>query len=89
MSNVTECGGAKVLWKATSTTSQGFGRAGKRRISGLAICQYPATLHEVYLFACDRHWNVIGDLVYSSVEAAKVDAERFYEVTSIAWYPAT
>ena len=84
-SSIVELDGASVLFKTTNDPSNNFGRAGKKRITALAICQYQNDPGEIYIFACDRHWKVVGDLSFSSVEEAKKDAERYYDVSPIIW----
>jgi len=52
---------------------------------GLAICQYPDDPSVTYVFACDRHWKVVGDLAFSSVTEAKFGALEYYEQADIQW----
>jgi hypothetical protein len=52
-------------------------------ISSIAVATYGDD--QFYLFSCDSNWNVIGDLVYDSVEEAKDDALRWYAVSEIQW----
>ncbi|MDH3375965.1 MAG: hypothetical protein OEQ39_03235 [Gammaproteobacteria bacterium] len=87
--SIAELDGANVLFKTSNSPSNNFGRAGKKRITALAICEYQDAPGEIYLFACDRHWKVIGDLLYSSVQEAKNGAESYYEATSINWMQPT
>jgi hypothetical protein len=51
-------------------------------ITALAICKY-SNEQEVYLFACNRSWNVIGDTLHNSIDAAKEFAEDYYEANDI------
>lgn len=53
-------------------------------ITALAIWKYPND-QEVYLFACNRFWNVIGDTLHDSIDAAKEFAEDYYEANDIQW----
>ena len=93
----TELDGAILLWFTPPRPEQNYGFVSyvdenheidynrKEPISALAICQYSGS-DEVYVFACNAQWRVIGDLVYDSVEEAKTDAERYYNETQpIYW----
>lgn len=84
-SSIVELEGARVLFKTKNDPANDFGRAGKMKITALAVCEYPDAPGQVYLFACDRHWKVIGDLLYSSAEQAKAEAERIYARSPIVW----
>jgi len=86
---IVEIDGAKVLFKTKNDRTNNFGRAGGKRITALAICEYPNAPGQICLFACDRHWEVVGDLLYSSVEEARDDAERCYGVPPTAWIQPT
>ena len=56
------------------------------RIVALAIARYDdGRQNAVYLFACDCQWNVVGDLLFASIEEAQQGAERDYEVSPIHW----
>ena len=81
--SIVELDGAKVLLKTRNDSNNSFGRVGKKTITALAICEYRDSPGEIYLFACDRHWKVVGDLLYSSVEEAQSDAESYYKVSPI------
>jgi hypothetical protein len=50
----------------------------------LAICAYP---HQpgVYLFYCDREWQVLTDTWHASVAEAKAQAEFEYAGASGTW----
>ena len=49
--------------------------------AGLAICQYPDTEREFYLFYCDCDWNVVTDTCHQSLDDAKSHATfEFYGV---------
>ena len=76
-------------FKTTNDSKNDFGHAEKKPITALAICEYPDAPGAIYVFACDRHWNVVGDLLYSSIEEAKKAAESYYEVSPIAWKQPT
>ena len=86
-----ELDGAAVFWFTPPRPEKNYGfvhyvdenRDGT--ISALAICQYSGS-DAAYVFACNAHWQVIGDLLYYSVEEAKKDAERYYnDGRSINW----
>jgi len=87
--SILELEGARVLFKTRNDPTIDLGRAGKAQITALAICEYPNAPGQIYVFACDRHWKVVGDLLYSSVDEAKAGAERYYEVSPSAWFEAT
>ena len=89
ITSIVELDGAKVLFKTRNDSNYSFGRAGNKTITALAICEYRDAPGEIYLFACDRHWKVVGDLLYSSVEEAKSDAESYYKVSPIVWVQPT
>ena len=54
-------------------------------IKALAICTYPDSKDEFYLFACDDKWDVVADLWYSDLNEAQKDAERYYETGPLKW----
>ncbi len=85
MAQIKELDGAKILLKTKNDRSQCFGLVGSSRITALAICQYAAEPSVTYVFACDRHWKVVGDLAFSSVTEAKAGALEYYEQTNIEW----
>ena len=87
--SILELEGARVLFKTRNDPTQNLGRAGRARITALAICEYPDAPGQIYVFACDRQWKVVGDLLYSSVDEAKAGAEQHYEVSASAWFEAT
>jgi hypothetical protein len=75
--------GAKVLSRASGRF--GIGINGEP-VTSLAIARYEDDRPDaVYLFACDTSGTVVGDLLYSSVAEAQIDAERYYEVSPIRW----
>jgi hypothetical protein len=51
-------------------------------VAGLAIAQY-ANSSEVYLFYCDRQWEVVTDTCHATVQAAIAQAE--FEFTNISF----
>lgn len=86
-----ELDGAPVLWFTPPHPELNYGTvcyADENReetISALAICQYPGN-DAIFVFACNLKWQVIGDLMYYSVEEAKKDTERYYNNgRSIYW----
>ena len=54
-------------------------------ICGLAICRYSDEKETIYLFICDEHWQIIGDLSYKSVQEAIDDAMRYYGTNRNKW----
>ncbi|MDJ0916089.1 MAG: hypothetical protein QNI95_21155 [Desulfobacterales bacterium] len=79
--------GAKVL--SVTKTETDFGVAGTIKggsvaIAALVIAQYTNS-QKTYLFACDKEWNVAGDLLYASVEDAPKHAERHYKTEPLEW----
>jgi hypothetical protein len=83
--------GAKVLF--VSKKIEGFGFSEKNGsndipIRALALAQYNES-KEVYLFACDSDWNIVGDLYFSSISDAKVEAEKYYESKYLKWHTVT
>jgi hypothetical protein len=54
------------------------------RVRGLAICK-DARFEEVFLFHCDRDWDVLGCAGYPTVDDAKARAEHLYPGTSSRW----
>ncbi len=78
--------GAKVLFTAAGV----FGVADEDTpIVGLAIARYDdERSNAYYLFASDSQWNVVGDLLYASIQEAQQDAERYYDVSPIQWEQA-
>jgi hypothetical protein len=85
MAQIKQLDGAKVLFKIKNDRSRCFGLVGRRRITALAICQYPDDPSVTYVFACDRHWKVVGDLAFSSVTEAKASALEYYGQADIQW----
>ncbi|HGF4931948.1 TPA: hypothetical protein ACF5BV_004735 [Vibrio parahaemolyticus] len=81
--------GAKVIEWACSD-SKPFGivqdTSGKltKEIFGLAICRY-LNSETVYLFSCDRNWEVVQDSDFSSVDEAKYYLPEQYRVVPVIW----
>jgi hypothetical protein len=75
--------GARVLFRATGD----FGVTGEGTpIVALVIARYDDDRQDaVYSFACDSQWNVVGDLLHSSIEEAQREAELYYEMPAIRW----
>lgn len=57
---------------------------GKLNITAVAICQYEGS-EESYLFSCDVNWEVIGDMVYDTIQEAKQSAITNYNVQEEDW----
>ena len=53
--------------------------------AGLAICEYPNTEKEFYLFYCDRDWNVVTDTCHQSLDDAKSQAAFEYQGVDDTW----
>ena len=74
--------GAQVICQAHGN----FGRGNNDEIIvKLALARYDDWKDVVYLFACNAEDVVVGDLQYSSVDGAKRDALRFYDMDEILW----
>jgi hypothetical protein len=54
-------------------------------VDKLAICANYADTNEVFLFFCDTQWEPKGVSVLTSVEEAKIKAERGYKGISGKW----
>ena len=83
--------GAKVLFLTETGTDFGVVDTlndGTVAIMALAIAQYDNS-QGTYLFACDKKWNVVGDLLYDSINEAKKDAGRYYETEPLKWMEIT
>ncbi|MFN0195721.1 MAG: hypothetical protein ACKVT0_03195 [Planctomycetaceae bacterium] len=81
--------GAVVLSYAIAAES--FGKAehpegSVDEILYLAIAKYDDA-QGYYLFACNKSWEVVGDLFYNNADDAIKDAERVYETSPIQWTP--
>lgn len=68
----------------TSNTTHRVTRSILGPAHALAICTYPDETG-VYLFYCDRAWQVLADTWHSSVVEAKDQAEFEYAGVSGAW----
>ena len=85
-----ELDGANVLYFSVADSIGLFGIVDyideKREefIQALAICQYDNG-KDVYVFACDTEWKVMGDLCFGSVEEAMIEAVRTYSQSPIKW----
>jgi hypothetical protein len=55
-------------------------------IVALANSQYAGDEQSLYVFACDKDWNVIGDLMFGSLDEAKAQAEMYYETGPVKWH---
>jgi len=76
--------GERVICQASGNF--GLGNNGETIVK-LAIAKYDnAPDDAIYLFACSALDVIIGDLLYASVNDAKQDALRFYEVDEITWF---
>jgi hypothetical protein len=76
--------GARVIMFAVAP-AEGFGTyqaadGTEGLITQAAIATYDN--NQFYLFSCDSNWNVVGDLLYDSLEKAKEDARRWYDPTA-------
>lgn len=87
-----EVGGFKVVCyspiderhRFTTKTKQLVRGALMGAMSGLAICKLPGA-QEVYLFGCDRDWNVVTDTWHQNLDEAKDQAEFEYEGIGRTW----
>ena len=69
--SIAELAGAKVIFMTSNGPKNNFGHVEKNRITALAIGEYLGAPGDIFVFACDRHWQVVGALLYSSIEDAK------------------
>lgn len=85
-----ELDGAKVLYVSIADSIGLYGAVhcvDEKRdkfIAALAVCQYHDG-NDVYVFACDTDWKVLGDLCFESVEEAMVEAEGYYSESPVKW----
>ncbi|MFS1514405.1 hypothetical protein VQL36_18545 [Chengkuizengella sp. SCS-71B] len=92
ISNVLD--GAKVIQYTSNSVSNKFGTVGIINekdeiidgllITAMAICQYVGS-DEYYLFSCDLHWEVIGDIDCESLEEARDIAKNSFNVNYENW----
>jgi len=79
--------GAKVLWWAWSGENP-FGilegaEGDDRFVHGFAVCQYESG--SIYRFTCNKHWEVVQDADYASVEKAKAGIPLNYDASRVKW----
>jgi hypothetical protein len=78
--------GARVICHPTGRFGIGLD---DRDITRLVIARYDDDCPDaIYLFACSTEWEVLGDLLYPTVQEAQLDASRYYEVNTIEWHNA-
>ena len=86
-----EIDGAVVLRVAYRNAAQDFGTVYFKNdnrsepIAALAIARYPGRRDQVYVFACNSKWEVVGDILCYSEELGTIAAEGHYGVPSIYW----
>jgi len=59
------------------------GRLG--RVPGVAICRNYNNPEDILLLFCDAEWNSQGCIAFTTVEEAKIKAERGYPALSTRW----
>ncbi|EJC6747125.1 hypothetical protein V3H21_22310 [Vibrio parahaemolyticus] len=81
--------GAQVIewaWSGSKPFGNVQDTSGKltKEIFGLAICQY-LNSETVYVFSCDRSWEVVQDSDFSSVDEAKSYLPEQYRTVPVSW----
>ena len=85
---------ARVLLYATVTADMEYTKrihlivGGERlgRVPNLAICQNYYVPEDVLLLFCDAEWNSQGCIAFTTVEEAKLKAERDYPAIAGQWH---
>jgi hypothetical protein len=57
------------------------------RVPNLAVCQNYYVPGDVLLLFCDHEWNSQGCIAFTTVEEAKLKAERGYPAIADRWQP--
>lgn len=55
-------------------------------VPNIAICQPYNEISEILLFFCDENWEPKGTIPFSSIEEAKIRAERGYAGVNSKWH---